>query len=76
MMAGYGLWTDIRHDIMPVPDRRRRTGQIEVPRAEDGHYYLTLRRSTGREVPFMVDTGASGHGAEPARTRNGWGSIA
>lgn len=58
MMAGYGLWTDVRRDIMPIqtlgPD-----ASIEVPRAEDGHYYLTLRINDV-ELPFMVDTGASG----------------
>ena len=30
-----------------------------MPRAEDGHYYLTLMIN-GTAVPFMVDTGASG----------------
>jgi aspartyl protease family protein len=58
MMAGYGLWSDIRQDIMPIqivaPD-----GEIVVPRAQDGHYYLTLTIN-GTPVPFMVDTGASG----------------
>ncbi|MGL4235235.1 retropepsin-like aspartic protease family protein [Tabrizicola sp.] len=57
MMAGYGLWTDIRQDIMPV--QIQAGGAIEVPRAEDGHYYLTLRINE-TDVPFMVDTGASG----------------
>jgi aspartyl protease family protein len=58
VMAGYGLWQDIRQDIMPVQSVHQ-DGVIEVPRAEDGHYYLTLRIN-GTEVPFMVDTGASG----------------
>lgn len=57
MMAGYGLWSDIRHDIMPIQSAR--DGTVEVPRAEDGHYYLTLTVD-GTAVPFMVDTGASG----------------
>jgi aspartyl protease family protein len=34
-------------------------GVVEVPRAEDGHYYLTLKIN-GTEVTFIVDTGASG----------------
>ena len=58
VMAGYGLWSDIRQDVMPrqmVSD----SGQVEVPRASDGHYYLTLTIN-GMAVPFMVDTGASG----------------
>jgi aspartyl protease family protein len=57
VMAGYGLWSDIRGDIMPsqmVSDG----GEIEVPRAEDGHYYLTLDIN-GTPVRFMADTGAS-----------------
>ncbi|MFN3281054.1 MAG: TIGR02281 family clan AA aspartic protease [Tabrizicola sp.] len=57
MMAGYGLWSDIRQDIMPIQSVS--DGAVEVPRAEDGHYYLTLRID-GTTVPFMVDTGASG----------------
>jgi aspartyl protease family protein len=58
VMAGYGLWADIRQDVMPT-QMLTATGGIEVPRAEDGHYYLTLTVD-GTEVPFMVDTGASG----------------
>lgn len=58
LMAGFGLWSDIRQDVMPIqevaPD-----GTVEVPRSEDGHYYLTLMIN-GTAVPFMVDTGASG----------------
>jgi aspartyl protease family protein len=57
MMAGYGLWNDVRQDIMPV--QIAGADAIEVPRAEDGHYYLTLQIN-GIPVPFMVDTGASG----------------
>jgi aspartyl protease family protein len=58
VMAGYGLWSDIRRDIMPIQEVAQ-DGAIEVPRAEDGHYYLTLMIN-GTGVPFMVDTGASG----------------
>jgi aspartyl protease family protein len=58
MMAGYGLWSDIRRDIMPIQEVAQ-DGSVEVPRAEDGHYYLTLIVN-GTGVPFMVDTGASG----------------
>jgi aspartyl protease family protein len=57
MMAGYGLWLDIRQDVMPAQSIS--ADVITVPRAEDGHYYLTLAIN-GTEVPFMVDTGASG----------------
>lgn len=58
IMAGYGLWSDIRRDVMPMQEVVA-DGVVEVPQAEDGHYYLTLMID-GRPVPFMVDTGASG----------------
>lgn len=56
--AGYGLWTDIRQDVMPMQTLTD-GGEVSVPRAADGHYYLTLAID-GTPVPFMVDTGASG----------------
>jgi aspartyl protease family protein len=55
--AGYGLWGDIRGSILPVQVVTE-SGRIEVPRAGDGHYYLTLRID-GVEVEFLADTGAS-----------------
>lgn len=58
VMAGYGLWSDIRRDVMPIQEVAA-DGAVEVPRAADGHYYLTLMIN-GTGVPFMVDTGASG----------------
>ena len=57
VMAGYGLWQDIRTDIAPRQTIME-TGEIRVPRAEDGHYYLTLQIN-GTTVQFMADTGAS-----------------
>lgn len=56
IMAGYGLWSDIRHDIKPVQSASDTA--ITVPRAEDGHYYLTLTVED-QAIDFMVDTGAS-----------------
>ena len=56
-MAGYGLWGDIRSSILPV-QAVTEGGKIEVPRAGDGHYYLTLRID-GIAVQFLADTGAS-----------------
>lgn len=58
VMAGYGLWSDIRRDIMTIQEVAQ-DGTVEVPRAADGHYYLTVMIN-GTAVPFMVDTGASG----------------
>lgn len=57
VMAGYGLWQDIRTDITPS-QLVTADGTLELPRAEDGHFYATLEvdRQTLR---MMVDTGAS-----------------
>jgi len=58
LMAGYGLWNDMSVKIMPqqsVADG----GEIVLPRAPDGHYYVTLLVD-GQPIDFMVDTGASG----------------
>ena len=57
VMAGYGLWGDIRGSILPGQTVTQ-SGQIEVPRAEDGHYYLTLSID-GTNVEFLADTGAT-----------------
>lgn len=57
VIAGYGLWNDIRPDLIPrqmVSD----TGTVEVPRADDGHFYIMLDVG-GTPVRFMADTGAS-----------------
>ncbi|MDM7931019.1 TIGR02281 family clan AA aspartic protease [Tabrizicola sp.] len=58
VMAGYGLWSDIRQDVMPQ-QMVSEAGTVEVPRAQDGHYYLTLMIN-GTPIRFMVDTGATG----------------
>jgi aspartyl protease family protein len=57
IMAGYGLWTDLRTDVVPR-QMVTETGSLEVPRSPDGHYYLTLQVN-GQPVQFMADTGAS-----------------
>ncbi len=57
IMAGYGLWQDIRTDVAPR-QAVMEGGEIRVPRAEDGHYYLTLTID-GTPIQFMADTGAS-----------------
>lgn len=55
--AGYGLWTDLRQDILP---RQMVTaaGSLVVPASPDGHFYLTVEVN-GEPVEFMADTGAS-----------------
>lgn len=57
LMAGYGLWQDIRHDV--IASQRETGGSVEIPRSEDGHYYVTLTIG-GQALTFMADTGASG----------------
>lgn len=57
VMAGYGLWNDLRTDIAPQ-QLISEAGVIEVPRAEDGHYYLTLQIN-GTAIQFLADTGAT-----------------
>lgn len=52
-----GLWADISRDIAPRQSVLQ-TGAIEVPRASDGHFYLTLDVN-GVPIRFVVDTGAS-----------------
>ncbi|MCF6232184.1 MAG: TIGR02281 family clan AA aspartic protease [Rhodobacteraceae bacterium] len=57
VIAAYGLWDDIRQTVLP-----RQTfvsvDQVEVPRAADGHFYLTLMVNDV-SVDFLVDTGAT-----------------
>lgn len=57
VMAGYGLWTDIRRTALPVQSTMA-DGRLEIPRASDGHYHLTLDIG-GTAVRFLVDTGAT-----------------
>ncbi len=57
MMAGYGVWQDLRHDILPHQSVTA-NGEVRVPRANDGHYYLRLTIN-GTEIPFLADTGAT-----------------
>lgn len=56
LIAGFGLWDDIRSDV--APPQIVEGNRIELPMADDGHFYIDLRLN-GTEVEFMVDTGAS-----------------
>tara|TARA_R110002110_G_scaffold30377_7_gene107667 strand:+ start:2377 stop:2958 length:582 start_codon:yes stop_codon:yes gene_type:complete len=56
--AAVGLWQDISRDAGRSQISQTRTGQIIVPRARDGHYYLTVGIND-TPVRFVVDTGAS-----------------
>ena len=56
--AGVALWQDIAR---PVGGERMAVtgqGQLVVPQARDGHYYLTAQIN-GAPVRFVLDTGAS-----------------
>lgn len=57
VIAAYGLWTDISRNLAPK-QAVLESGQIEVPRMFDGHFYLTVRLN-GEPVDFVVDTGAT-----------------
>lgn len=57
-LAVIGLWGDIRQSVMPQQTVFEEQGRIELPRAEDGHYYVDLDIN-GNRVPFVVDTGAT-----------------
>lgn len=57
VIAGVGLWQDIRRDVL---GGYQVSGDnvIQVPRAMDGHYYLSLDINNV-PVNFVVDTGAT-----------------
>ena len=57
-IAVAGLWDDIRRTTTQQQSVNSETGSITVPRAPDGHYYLTLRIND-EPVRFVVDTGAT-----------------
>ncbi len=56
--AGYGLWSDLGSARLPPPQLVSQEGRITVPRAADGHFYLTLQIN-GQPIRFLADTGAS-----------------
>lgn len=59
VIAAVGLWGDIRNTVMPGRATYTEEGRIVLPRAADGHYYLTAQVN-GAPVDFVVDTGATG----------------
>jgi len=58
-IALVGMWDHIERSVMPRQTVFGETGVIELPRREDGHYYLTADVN-GQPVEFVVDTGATG----------------
>lgn len=57
-IAAIGLWEDVRRTGMSQHAVFAETGEIAVPRAPNGHYYVTLDVN-GAAVRFIVDTGAT-----------------
>ncbi len=57
VIAGYGLWNDIRRDIAPMQTMVAEN-VVSVPQSPDGHYHLVLQIN-GTPVEFVVDTGAT-----------------
>lgn len=57
LMAGYGLWQDMGGQFSPRQSVAV-DGEVTLPRASDGHYYVTLKID-GTPLEFMIDTGAS-----------------
>ncbi|MFD1508725.1 retropepsin-like aspartic protease family protein [Lacimonas salitolerans] len=58
VIATVGLWGDIRRTVMPQQSVMAGEGRIELPRAQDGHYYMTAQIN-GHPTLFVVDTGAT-----------------
>lgn len=58
VIAAFGLWSDIRQTVRPTQSVISSEGRIELPRAPDGHYYMTVQVN-GADIRFLVDTGAS-----------------
>ena len=57
-IASVGLWPELRNSLVPQQSVVTGTGEVVVPRAYDGHYYLTLDLN-GVPTRFVIDTGAS-----------------
>lgn len=57
VVAGYGLWQDIRSELSPG-QALMTDGSIEIPLGRDGHFHAVV---TINDVPvsFVIDTGAS-----------------
>jgi aspartyl protease family protein len=58
VIAAIGLWGDIRQTVQPRQSMISADNSIDLPRAPNGHFYLTLMVNDVA-VDFMVDTGAS-----------------
>ena len=57
-IAAAGLWQDITRTVSPRQITLAQEGKVILPRAVDGHYYVTLVIN-GAPLYFVVDTGAT-----------------
>lgn len=57
-LAVVALWDDIRQAVTPQQSVIADRGVITLPRARDGHYYVTAEVN-GTPIRFTVDTGAT-----------------
>lgn len=58
IVAVYGLWGDIRRDLVPRQSVLSDGSSIHVPRGPGGHFFLRVDVN-GAPVDFIVDTGAT-----------------
>lgn len=58
VIAAIGLWDDIKRTAIPGQNISASGDKIELPRHQDGHYYLTATVN-GEALRFVVDTGAT-----------------
>ena len=58
VVAVYGLWGDIRRDLVPRQSVLSDGLSIHVPRGPGGHFFLQVDVN-GTPVDFIVDTGAT-----------------
>lgn len=59
LIAVYGLWDEIRDEIVPNFVTIESEQEVLLKRQADGHFYINLTVN-GRETVFLVDTGATG----------------
>ncbi len=67
LMAAYGIYKDSARSLRPQMSVTG--GQVEIPRAEDGHYYLPLSIN-GQSMTFLADTGATSIVLSPQDARS------
>lgn len=58
VIAAVGLWGDIRRTVTPAQSAVIEGDRVILPRAPDGHYYLTAQVN-GAPIDFVIDTGAT-----------------